>query len=180
MKNNKLNWIAASTLGFGLTVAAPAFASGDGVQLELEERAYPASSPASNTAAQGRTTAESLRFWQDKLASYKRMGGPAYKSGLVRDAEYKVAFYQRQLAEENGTAVTPAPSPAAALPHEARAEQLKRNMAGAGYKTGLVQSAEAQARKNGSTIGLVDSNIVPGDGVAPSKPAVQILNRSGS
>ena len=78
------------------------------------------------------------------------MGVPAYKAGLVQHAEGMVAKYTRQAAVERARAsVDPAVLQswdAEAARYEGLAREY-RQLGGMAYKAGLVQWAEAQARK---------------------------------
>jgi hypothetical protein len=88
--------------------------------------------------------------WQRKAEEYKAMGGAAYRAGLVQNAEAQAAKYA---AEARLTKARAAVDPATLLVLDAMAARYDRrvaeyrNMGGAAYKAGLVQKAEAEARK---------------------------------
>ena len=88
---------------------------------------------------------------QSRVEQLRRMGGTAYKSGAIRDAEWKAARYEaeaRKALELAGGEHAP--------PLSVEAERYLqlaasfRQIGGAAYKTGLVDWAEAQARKHGA------------------------------
>src|SRR5947207_7353237 len=102
-------------------------------------------SPASAGVTEPATTAEarqSARESQARAEQYRAMGGIGYKTGLVQREEAEAARYAALADELDGSASAPITSPEAD-DAAARAEQY-RVMGGAGYKTGLVQSAQAE------------------------------------
>jgi hypothetical protein len=141
-------WFIAVAL---LTVGAPAAraVAAQPPEVELSSRAHPVLSAA---AAQWLRTAkladQRASEWKTKVEAYRAMGGAAYKGGLVQRAEGEVARYGREAARARALAsgeLTEAQI-AEAQRYERLADEYRR-MGGIAYKNGLVQWAEAQARK---------------------------------
>lgn len=167
MKASKI--ISGSVLALSLSLPASSVFADDVNETDVRERAYPVEA---TTYTGAQSPAEALRTWQDKLATYRRMGSPAVKSGLVERAQREVAHYQRLVDEEAGVVkVVPTTSPEAAW-HEARVERLRR-MGGIAHKVGLVQEAETQARKAGSQEGLVETNVSIGESYPSSGKTIE-------
>jgi hypothetical protein len=97
------------------------------------------------------TTAESAdamaQHYREQAAHYRGFGGVGWKTGLVQRADADAAKYAA-LAEKlrAPTVTTPARSPEAE--HYAQLAARYRAMAGAAYKAGLVQWAEAEQAKH--------------------------------
>ena len=106
-------------------------------------------SPASAGVTEPATTAEARQMAQESQAraeQYRAMGGVGYKTGLVQREEADAARYSALADQMEASAVAPATTTdeqrdAALVEHD-------RSMGGAAYKTGLVQSAEAQERRD--------------------------------
>ncbi|HXT95968.1 MAG TPA: hypothetical protein VN853_06685 [Polyangia bacterium] len=75
---------------------------------------------------------------------YRQLGGVAYKTGLVQRAEAEASRYS-SMAEEMSAPPMTITSPEA--DHYARLADQYKQMGGVGYKTGLVQRAEADQRR---------------------------------
>jgi hypothetical protein len=99
--------------------------------------AEPTSAPEAQAMAQ---------HYREQAEHFRSLGGVGYKAGLVQRAEADAAKYSA-LAEQlqAPAAAVPARSPEAE--HYAQLAEQYRKMGGTGYKTGLVQWAEAQQRK---------------------------------
>lgn len=178
MKSSKI--FSGSVFAFSLALVTPSVFADDLTEADLGERAYPVQAEGETEASYNeQSAAESLRLWQTKLAEYQRMGGPALKSGLVARAEREVARYQRLVNEEAGV-VKPSPvTPPEAVSHEARAERLRR-MGGITTKVGLVQQAEAEARKAGSQKGQVETNVSANDRYPSSGKTIETVRARSS
>ena len=112
--------------------------------------------------------------FREQAAHYRAMGGVGYKTGLVQRADADAANYAA-LAEQLRA---PAALQAARSPESERFAQLAeqyRRMGGTGYKTGLVQWAEAQARKFETATG---PSAAPSEQTAvacmPTKPLITL------
>jgi len=117
-------------------------------EAEISDKAWPDTELSRIETAQMK--AEEYR---NRAAQLRRMGAIGYKTGLIRDAEWKAARWDRearvakaQRAEEQ--AQTAAPNPEAERYLRMAADF--RRMGGVAYKTGLVDWAESQARKHGA------------------------------
>ena len=84
--------------------------------------------------------------YRDQAARFRAMGGVGYKSGLVQRAEADAARYAA-LAEELRAPVAAETHRSPEAEHYAKLAEQYRKMGGTGYKSGLVQWAEAQLRK---------------------------------
>ena len=108
--------------------------------------------------------------FRDQAAHYRAMGGVGYKTGLVQRADADAAKYAA-LAEQLRAPVVQAPRSPEAERYAQLAEQYRR-LGGTGYKTGLVQWAEAQARKfETPTAGALEQ---PAVACMPIKPAIRL------
>jgi len=94
------------------------------------------------TAGEAEAAAQHSR---DLAAQYRQLGGVGYKTGLVQRADGDAARFSA-LAEQLRAPVVEAPRSPEAARYAQLAEQY-RQLGGVGYKTGLVQWAEAQQRK---------------------------------
>jgi hypothetical protein len=112
--------------------------------------------------------------FRDQAARYSAMGGVGYKTGLVRRAEADAAKYAA-LAEQLRA---PVAAPATRSPEAERYAQLAeryRSMGGTGYKTGLVQRAEAEARRFEGATGAAGATLdQPAVACMPTKPVVTL------
>jgi hypothetical protein len=156
-------------------------------------------SPASAGTTEPATTAEARQMAQESQAraeQYRAMGGVGYKTGLVQREEARAARYsaladQMEAASPRVTAVvvappdsdmtdvavvvTPPPAPPETSPaaEEAAAKAARyRSMGGAGYKTGMVQSAEAEQRRAEAAVEPQAPGPEPNPICLTSKPAV--------
>ena len=111
--------------------------------------------------------------FRDQATHYRAMGGVGYKTGLVQRAEADAARYAA-LAEELRTLAVPAPRSPEAERYAQLAERY-RAMGGVAYKTGLVQRAEAEARKLEAATGTTGAPIEePAVACMPTKPVVTL------
>jgi hypothetical protein len=106
---------------------------------------------ADETAAQYRAQAE----------QYKAMGGTGYKTGLVQRAEADAAKYQAQADAMRSPEPAPPLSPAAQQDADLVAQY--KGMGASGYKTGLVQRAQAEERAQ-----------IEKDQLAPAQPPAEL------
>lgn len=102
-------------------------------------RAAVADEPA--TAADADAMAQAAEQQADQ---YRQLGGVAYKTGLVQRAEADATRYS-SMAEEMSAPPVTITSPEAE--HYAKLAADYKQMGGIGYKTGLVQRAEADQRR---------------------------------
>ena len=97
------------------------------------------------------TTAESAdamaQHYRDQAAYYRSLGGVGWKSALVQRADADTAKYAA-LAEQLRAPAAAAPVRSPEAQHYADLAARYRAMGGAGYKSGLVQWAEAQQAKH--------------------------------
>jgi hypothetical protein len=122
------------------------------------------------------TTAESAdamaQHYRDQAEHYKVLGGVGYKTGLVQRAEADAARYAAQAEQLRAPVAAQPPSPEA--DHYADLAAQYRAMGGVGYKTGLVQWAEAQQRKHEpSTVGSQEG--APAPECSATKPIVATM-----
>ena len=94
------------------------------------------------TAGEAEAAAQHSR---DLAAQYRQLGGVGYKTGLVQRANADAARFSA-LAEQLRAPVLEGPRSSEGARYAQLAEQY-RQMGGVGYKTGLVQWAEAQQRR---------------------------------
>jgi hypothetical protein len=80
---------------------------------------------------------------EQQVEQAKNLGGSGYKSGAVQRAESEAAHYECLSAE----AQAPAPVTSTEAEHYAQLAEQYRQMGAVGYKTGLVQRAEADAQR---------------------------------
>jgi hypothetical protein len=125
MRRTATNRLSGLVLG-GLLVAAPAVARADADAPMSAQEADQAAQAAEQQAAQA-----------------KELGGVGYKTGAVQRAEADATRYSSMASE------TPAPVPASSLESEHYAQLVEqyKQMGAVGYKTGLVQRAEADQRR---------------------------------
>jgi hypothetical protein len=111
--------------------------------LPLGARAIAASVAADDptSAAAAEATAADYRA---EAEQYRQLGGTGYKAGLVQRAEADAAKYTA-IAEEIRAPEPPPPLSPEAQHYDDLAAQY-RQLGGTGYKTGLVQRAEADER----------------------------------
>ena len=83
---------------------------------------------------------------RDLAAQYRAMGAVGYKTGLVQRADADAAKYQA-MADEMASPPAPAPQ-SLEVEHYSKLADQYRAMGAVGYKTGLVQRAEADAAKH--------------------------------
>jgi hypothetical protein len=130
--------------------------------LPLGARAIAASAaeddPTSAAAAE-----ETAADYQAKAEQYKQIGGAGYKTGLVQRAEADAAKYTAIAAGIRAPEPPPALSPEAQ--HYADLAAQYRAIGGAGYKTGLVQRAEADERAQ-----IQKDQLVPAEPTTPALP----------
>ena len=130
-------------------------------------------SPASASATEPATAAEAQQMAQESQAradQYRAMGGTGYKTGLVQREEADAARYSA-LADQMAATADETP----ATPDQERDAALTdhyRSMGGTGYKTGLVQSAEAQERRDDAAVQPTEPATLPNPLCLTSKPAV--------
>ena len=130
-------------------------------------------SPASASATEPAATAEARQMAEESLTraeQYRAMGGVGYKTGLVQREEADAARYSALADQMEGSAPVPITSPQAD-DAAARAERY-RAMGGAGYKAGLVQSAEAEQRRAEAAVQPATPAPEPNPICLTSKPAV--------
>ena len=96
------------------------------------------------------TTAESAdamaQHYREQAAQYRALGGVGYKSGRVREADASAARYQALAEQLRGSA--PAEPQSAQATNNADLAAHYRALGGVGYKSGLVQRAEAQQQQH--------------------------------
>jgi hypothetical protein len=96
------------------------------------------------------TTPESAdamaQHYRDQADHYRALGGVGYKTGLVQRADSDAAKYAALAEQLRAPEAAQPQSPEAA--HYAELAARYRAMGGVGYKTGLVQWAEAQQQKH--------------------------------
>jgi hypothetical protein len=103
----------------------------------------------------------------DQAEYYRSLGGVGYKTGLEQRHEAAAARYEAKAAQLAPTpAVTEVPSSAAAR-HVEDVEAL-RAMGGVTYKTGIVQWAEAEHKKEHAPAPV---STQPNPSCLPTKPA---------
>ena len=108
--------------------------------------------------------------FRDQAAHYRAMGGVGYKTGLVQRADVDAAKYAA-LAEQLRAPIVQTPRSPEAERYAQLAEQYRR-LGGTGYKTGLVQWAEAQARKFETPTGAEIEQ--PAVACLPTKPVITL------
>ena len=81
---------------------------------------------------------------EQQADQYRQLGGVAYKTGLVQRAEADATRYSGMAEEMSAPPVT-VTSPEAE--HYGQLAEDYKRMGGVGYKTGLVQRAEADQRR---------------------------------
>jgi hypothetical protein len=122
------------------------------------------------------TTAESAevmaQHYREQADHYRSLGGVGWKTGLVQRADADAAKYTA-LAEQLRAPAAGAPVRSAEAQHYADLAAQYRAMGGVGYKSGLVQSAEAQQAKYEApaTAAPTTSEPTPAS-CAATKPAV--------
>jgi hypothetical protein len=120
-------------------------------EAEVRERAAPpvAQTPEATREAEESADAQAAR-WQRRADDFRRLGGAAYRLGLVQRAEGMAAKYRAAAAMLRARAAI---DPATLEAWDAQALRYRRlvaqyeNMGGAAYRDNLVQAAQAQARK---------------------------------
>jgi hypothetical protein len=131
---------------------------------------------AASTSADDPTSAaaadEAAAHYRAQAEQYKQIGGIGYKTGLVQRAEAEAAKYQAQADEIRNPEPAPPLSPEAQQDAKLVAEY--KGMGASGYKTGLVQRAEAEERAQ-----IDKDRIAPAQPAAPlpcdvTKPAVDV------
>jgi hypothetical protein len=112
--------------------------------LPLGARAFADSAAADDptSAAAADATAQQYRDEADWL---KSLGGVGYKTGLVQSAEANAVKYEADAAALRSPEAPQPMTPEAE--HYAKLADQYRAIGGAGYKTGLVQRAEADQRR---------------------------------
>lgn len=133
--------------------------------------------PAAARAAEPTSASEAdamAQQFRDQATRYRAMGGVGFKTGLVQRADVGAAKYAA-LAEQLRTPVAVA---APRSPEAERYGQLAeryRSMGGSGYKTGLVQRAEAEARKFEVATEAAAAPIAqPAVACMPTKPVIRL------
>ena len=121
------------------------------------------------SASEADATAQQFR---DQATRYRAMGGVGYKAGLVQRADADAAKYAA-LAEQLRAPAVQLPRAPDAERYAQLAEQYRR-LGGTGYKTGLVQWAEAQARKSEATGTAGATAEQPAVACLPSKPVLTL------
>ena len=105
--------------------------------------------PTATAIAGPPTTADSAEAmaqqYREQAAHYWSLGGVGYKTGLVQRAEADAAKYAA-VAERLRSAAVAMPARSSEAEHYAQLAEQYRKMGGVGYKSGMVQRAEAQAR----------------------------------
>lgn len=134
--------------------------------------------PVAGRAAEPTSSAEAdakAQHYRDQAAHYRGLGGVGYKSGLAQRAEADAARYAA-LAERLRA---PVAAEAARWPEAERYARLAdqyRQMGGAGYKSGLVQWAEAQQRRyERPPVTEAPATAQPSVSCQAIKPAVRML-----
>ena len=140
-------------LGVGFTVFLPVATAMAAEPPEADVRAT-AAPPTAQTRESPVVVEQSAEvkaaLWQKKAVEYRAMGGVAYRLGLVQRSEGMAAKFSGEAALLRARA---AADPATLQAWDAEAARYQRlateyrNLGGAAYRAGLVQAAEAQARK---------------------------------
>jgi hypothetical protein len=125
MKTTATSKLCGLVLG-GLLVAAPTLARADADAPMSAQQADKAAEAAEQQAAQA-----------------KELGGVGYKTGEVQRDEAAAARYSSTGTE----AQAPAPVTSPEAQHYAELAEQYKQLGGVGYKTGLVQRAEADGRR---------------------------------
>ncbi len=125
MRRTARNRLSGLVLG-GLLVAGPAVARADADAPMSAQEADQAAQAAEQEAAQA-----------------KLQGGVGYKTGAVQRAEADATRYSSAATEMQ----SPAPVASPEAQHYAELAEQYKLMGGVGYKTGLVQRAEADERR---------------------------------
>jgi hypothetical protein len=86
---------------------------------------------------------ESEQAAEQQVDQAKNLGGEGYKSGAVQRAESDVTYAECTSAEAQAPAAVSSPE----AQHYAELADQYRGMGASGYKTGLVQRAEANAQR---------------------------------
>ena len=110
-------------------------------------------SAASAAETEPATTAQARQMAQESQAraeQYRAMGGTGYKTGLVQREEADAARYSAMADQMEATADETPPTPD--QERDADLTDHYRAMGGTGYKTGLVQSSEAQERRDEAAV----------------------------
>jgi hypothetical protein len=102
-------------------------------------------SAASEVMTAAAADAAAQRYARD-AQQYRALGGVGYKSGLVQRAEQEASKYAA-LAASLRAPVAPAPRRSPEAQYWASMVERYKRMGGVGYKSGLVQRAEAELRK---------------------------------
>jgi hypothetical protein len=147
-KNSSSRWFLVAIF----TVAMPVTAAmaQEAPQGEVRAKALPPVPQDELAMAAERSAEAKAADWQKKADEYKAMGGATYRLGLVQNAEGMAAKYTAEAALMRARA---AADPATLRVWDAEAARYERlaaqyrSMGGVAYRAGLVQGAEAQARK---------------------------------
>lgn len=125
----------------------------------------------STSASEADAMAQQFR---DQAARYRAMGAVGYKTGLVQRADADAAKFAALAEQLRAPAAVPAPRPPEAARYAQLAEQY-RSLGGTGYKNGLVQWAEGQARRLEAATTTAGATIEP-PAVAclPIKPVITL------
>jgi hypothetical protein len=125
MKRTATSRLSGLVLG-GLLVAGPTIARAD-----------------VDTPTSAEESAQGAQAAEQQVEQAKELGGSGYKSGAVQRAETKVVDAECLSAE----AQAPAPVTSPEAEHYSKLAEQYRQMGAVGYKTGLVQRAEADAQR---------------------------------
>lgn len=94
------------------------------------------------------------QHYREQADRYRALGGVGYKAGLVQRAEADAAKYSA-LAEQLAAPAVAVPVPSPEAEHYTQLAKQYRAFGGVGYKTGLVQRAEADAARYSAPAGQV-------------------------
>ena len=133
--------------------------------------------PVAARAAEPTTSSEAdamAQQYRDQAARFRAMGGVGYKTGQVQRAEADAAKYAALAEQLRAPVAVQAPRSPEAERYAQLAEQYRR-MGGAGYKSGLVQRAEAQKRKYEAASGAAPAAAQqPAVACMPTKPVITL------
>ena len=112
--------------------------------------------------------------FRDQAARYRAMGAVGYKTGLLQRADADAAKYAALAEQLRAPVAVPAPRSPEAARYAQLTEQY-RSLGGTGYKTGLVQWAEGQARRLEAAPATAGATIEqPAAACLPTKPVIEL------
>jgi GNAT superfamily N-acetyltransferase len=140
-----------------LMIGAPAgaaFAAKQPPEAELSARAEPLG-PTEQALRQSQAAQAKADEHRQKLDELRRLGGAAYKGGLIREHEWQVAKYEGEARAALAAPLSPEAQ------HYLDLAREYRGMGGAAYRSGLVARAEDQARRHGAVLVVVSPPPAP-------------------